>query len=474
MRSSYIDGYNSVVKVAGLEKTAINTRLLKKLLDIEHPNAPVSAERLQWGRRTGDWEGVPSAIREWTSSQDSRFSPLADTARRLPVSEDIEQIILSKTYEPEKYLKSFLPRNPLREDHLHASAGEALNPNIQYSVNKLLHDRPLKPEEAVGILGAENIPVPASWIRQSSDPANLQQARLFSFAHPDAQRDLRALPDDASPHDVVRTLERVMSPEEKAQDISFLVDSYLQDSGDVLSAFPAEALATLSDKLRVSESRTSSSALNPVLDTVHNAVRNPQRMPREDMAAIFAAAREAKLEADSARSRLRKYIMNTRATPVSPIDPDIQTLNYSTGEIFKSHSMFDPASRAYRAQSPYQVVEPKDPTWVTGHPDVARQYAEGTHNRASVFEFDPAKVPPKEQSPWHAHVARDSRYLSPEEIASSKMLDPTHVDTSPYYEKVVTEGALRPTLTKRWRPTKDGGLELMEDFSKSKGKKPEF
>ena len=106
---------------------------------------------------------------------------------------------------------------------------------------------------------------------------------------------------------------------------------------------------------------------------------------------------------------------------------------------------FQPDMVAWKG-GPLPVLSAKtQAAWVSGHPEVATEYLDNAGGRLRAY--DPRDF--GKQSPWHHHVAKDTRDMSNKDIKRLRVSKGPIVDgRSPYYEKVVNMRDLgTPTAT---------------------------
>jgi hypothetical protein len=142
---------------------------------------------------------------------------------------------------------------------------------------------------------------------------------------------------------------------------------------------------------------------------------------------------------------------------------------------------YAPSSAAYHGTTHNprsRFSAPDDLRWTTAHPEVAMEYAAASHipgtawerhrdGTSRVFEYDTRKIPKKDQSAWQRHYEEGD--IVPEGIdhirhQNSGYSPARRVNNSPTYEKIVTDHALRPALSRRWKPLPGGDMLELENL----------
>lgn len=140
----------------------------------------------------------------------------------------------------------------------------------------------------------------------------------------------------------------------------------------------------------------------------------------------------------------------------------------------KPHPMIDPVHAAYRGAEPTKQVYPHEPTWLSGHPEIALSHADAPNldqptaleNLPSgrVYQYDPDMLSrgTHGKGPWTQARGVDTRTWRadlPHASTSGAM-----AAESPIREMVAEQLKLREALYSRWKPLPGGKMMELERF----------
>jgi len=147
-----------------------------------------------------------------------------------------------------------------------------------------------------------------------------------------------------------------------------------------------------------------------------------------------------------------------------------QHVDQVTGEVVGGPGL-DPANRAYRSteragvpwshvpNGPRQPIAAADPRWVSGYANTAAGY--NANPQDTFHAYDLRKVPARHKGPSSPHVATDTRMMSEDDIrvlldGRTRVAGRAAQGDAPDYERVITQSALHPAETHRYKRLSDG------------------
>lgn len=360
MSTAYQKGLAAVSSAAGMEKTALNEKLLRRLLTAQH------------GEHDWDARGILQAIR---------------TGDELPTPAN---------FDSRPYLWRYLAGDPSREEirALRRRVGDGLH-----------EQKILSPSGADDRISRDDV---ERWMRKFS-PEFQAKPLLLERAERGAL-DLVSLPDNTS--------------------------VWRDSSGKEFS---------------------NTSSMSKLL--------KPRMLLRH---------RDALAEADIRRNA------NTLASGRHGDDAFVtipKTIDPDTGELLAGARGLHPDSVVYRGGAgtvsegaamgtggPTHIQGSK-PRWFTGHVDIADEYLEDMHSGTRrtprlggiLTAHDLRKASPGDAGPLTPHMAQDTRGLAPESVPKKMTYrDGAAWGNSPFYEMVMSQRAVAPTETHRYKRLADG------------------